>query len=312
MGLSDEECIINSLSGSAFLTGNTLFVDLLSTSTNEKGTAVVGGFPVNDPETLTDIIVCGGYNEWHHQDLIAGKITEFMEKAKELYPNAQVSIGMIGCEIDPTKQSKIEALSTVTLNGYKGVDYYNGLPYRYLNNLECVLKMNPEYMIDGLDTNHPTQKGYEALARAICQAVNGGYVPGHSDYEVSLLSPNSNVTINSNSSKLQVTIDGNIAKLDCNILSVGFSTATDISSGEIEIATIDTADSLVSGNNSQIVVQCVACTTTGDYIMVTSNLRIANGKIYITPNNWGRILESKLIQSIELYGIQIISPTNCY
>jgi hypothetical protein len=307
MGLSDEDCVINTLSGSAFLTGNTSFIDLLSTSTNEKGTATVEGFPVSDPETLTDIIVCAGYNEWHHQDQIAGKIKEFMAKAKELYPNAQVSIGMTGTEVGASKSSKVWNLAAVTLNGYKGIDYYTGLPYRYLNNLEYVLRTNPAYMLDNSDTIHPTQKGYEALANAICKAVNGGYVPGHSEYEVSLSAANENIIL-SEGAKLKVALDNSVAKISCDTLSVSFTTGLDASSNEIEIAALDTAHSLISGNNSDIEVQGMV-NTNGQYHMFTSKLRIADGKIYITPR-LNHINDT--ISSIELYGIQIIAPANCY
>jgi hypothetical protein len=307
MGLSDEDCIINTLSGSAFLTGNTSFIDLLSTSTNEKGTATVEGFPVSDPETLTDIIVCAGYNEWHHQDQIAGKIKEFMVKAKELYPNAQVSIGMVGTEVGASKSSKVWNLAAVTLNGYKGIDYYTGLPYRYLNNLEYVLRTNPAYMLDNSDTVHPTQKGYEALANAICKAVNGGYVPGHSEYEVSLSAPNENIILGENT-KLKVTLDNSVAKISCDTLSASFTNGIDASSSEIEVAALDTANSLISGNNSDIEVQGMV-NTNGQYHMFTSKLRIADGKIYITPR-LNHINDT--ISSIKLYGIQIIAPANCY
>lgn len=307
MGLSDEDCIINTLSGSAFLTGNTPFINLLSTSTNSKGTATVEGFPVSNPETLTDIIICGGYNEWHHQDQIAAKIQEFMAKAKELYPNAQVSIGMVGTEVGASKSSKVWNLAAVTLNGYKGIDYYTGLPYRYLNNLEYVLRTNPEYMLDNSDTVHPTQKGYEALANAICKAVNGGYVPGHSEYEVSLSTPNENIILDENT-KLKVTLDNSVAKISCDTLSVSFTNGVDTSSSEIEIAALDTAHSLISGNNSDIEVQGMV-NTNGQYHMFTSKLRIADGKIYITPR-LNHI--NNTISSIELYGIQIIAPANCY
>ena len=75
--------------GSGFTTGGTDFLECL--------TNVYNALPV-DPEIITDIVVLGGTNEGNSETeaSIAAAIDGFCTQARNLFPNADISIGIVG------------------------------------------------------------------------------------------------------------------------------------------------------------------------------------------------------------------------
>ena len=193
-------CVANGMGGTGFIRGvnGTTFATLLNkTAPQTIGNSTVSdSSPVATPSEVTDIIVCGGYNdistdEAYSKDNIKKAIKQFITSAKKQYQNATIYIGMVGTSnryktsgddtIDNTEfELRMELLKNTVLPAYKYGDYR----CYYLNNVEDILKSRLDYMYvydtqsskyrsDGI---HPTQKGCEALADGIVKAfVNGNF-----------------------------------------------------------------------------------------------------------------------------------------
>ena len=136
---------------------NETFTDLLNLSTLAK--ADVG-----------KIVVCGGYNE---QLYTVSQLLEafgtFAAKAREMYPFAEICIGMIGHSGTTSGQ---ETLMNTVRQGY--MQMANRAGVRYLSNVEYVLT-DDNVSSDGI---HPDQAGADNLATAIGNAVKTGSASG--------------------------------------------------------------------------------------------------------------------------------------
>lgn len=120
---------------------------------------------VIDPSTITDIVVCGGYNDhsWSDADCSKG-LTAFIDYCKSVYPNAKIDLGFVGASLDSSKTERINA--KVQLYRSFSSDYV-----RFLDGLEKVL-----CSIDLMSSDkfHPNVKGQEELSIAIVNALNKG------------------------------------------------------------------------------------------------------------------------------------------
>lgn len=154
LGLSDDECVL-SIEGSTGFIGNvaTRFIDLLNDAYTN----------MDDPETITDIIVCGGYNDFGKAN-VGTAVDDFCTRAHEIFPRAIVSIGMCGYSSKASAEKRHELIQTIQ-------DYYVGMDERsrILPNLEYCLRKSKSFM--GPDNIHPSALGYLALSKAIISAV---------------------------------------------------------------------------------------------------------------------------------------------
>ncbi len=98
------------------------------------------------------IIVEGGYNDHYYSaEEIGAAVDEFCTSAKELFPNAQVVIGMNGWRLnDPGVQKGLE----VVREAYKQGAERNGA--WYLEGIENVLREGNHFLEDSF---HPDDKG---------------------------------------------------------------------------------------------------------------------------------------------------------
>lgn len=357
MGLSDNNCIINTLGGTGFCNGVSKnkdgitidngvdaskeykFIDLLRytatmTETNDKRELKVSEvFPVSNPETITDIVVCGGYNDMNYSNgEIANAINKFVSKAKELYPNALVSIGMVGCSGETTEAIKTQKLAVNSLSGYAGVSSASKYPYRYLNNVEYVLKLAARYMYeDGIsDGIHPTALGYEALANAITKAVKGGFTAGYASY-TTLLKPVSGITLLYNPYAV-VKINNAITEIHAEPISFVFENGYNLSANElIELAEFDPSTSLITGtyhdpesgvyNRTGFVpvtghYQCTQEYDGGKFHIYTGKAGFINGKLCLIPlflndGNSGFGVNVP-IRNLQIHLLHITTATNIY
>ena len=121
---------------------------------------------VVNPDTITDIVVCGGYNDFG-QSGVGTAVTTFTNYCKTKYPNAIIHIGMIGYDAQPTDNIRKYIPSTI-------FEYYVSKPagrVHILNGVEYALRGYGDTMYDGV---HPTTAAYWALGKSIISAVLGG------------------------------------------------------------------------------------------------------------------------------------------
>lgn len=122
---------------------------------------------VTDPETISDIIVCGGANEANSTPTdIRNGIKAFSEYAKEHFPNAKIHVGWLAWSTNANKttyNSLIEYYRQACINN---TDNY----MVYLSNVEYVLHNYNYLLSDGL---HPNNTGTTKIAVAIAESIFG-------------------------------------------------------------------------------------------------------------------------------------------
>lgn len=128
---------------------------------------------VTDPDEITDIVVCGGYNDMSaghlYISLLQQRMIEFVSYCKSTYKNALVSIGMIGHSVTAVTQDLLmtETYFYYRLNAIEaGAKYLSGVETSITNN---VTEMNA----DGI---HPTALGNLQIARNVTNLLQGGNV----------------------------------------------------------------------------------------------------------------------------------------
>lgn len=158
MGLTNDNCIIKYKGGTGFYhvsDGKTF-----STLLDEAGTGI-------DKTTITDIIVCGGWNDNSEtlSNVYFNGVLAFATKVSNEYPNATLYVGMIGASNNADVKSRLQS---VVLYSYQyGVLRKN---YRYLNMVEYALSM-ANLASDGI---HPNADGQVEITLAIKQALGTG------------------------------------------------------------------------------------------------------------------------------------------
>jgi hypothetical protein len=132
-----------------------------------------------DKSLITDIVVCGGFNDSisddpsAYTDTISGMVA-FNTYVKANYPNANVSLGYIGNGSDRDTQGLIGARVYAARNVCREV-YYNRaalLGWSILYNVEYTLC--PYIGLLGNDGVHPSSAGNSALCISIAQAIKNG------------------------------------------------------------------------------------------------------------------------------------------
>lgn len=118
-----------------------------------------------DPSEITDVVVLGGTNETIDQtvETITNAITEFCNRSKEIFPNAQISIGIVGLH------ARRMVYELHTYDGYKYGAVTNGAIFlEDCINLGCLHKHDSGY-------NHWTSDGYACNNPYIAQMILNGH-----------------------------------------------------------------------------------------------------------------------------------------
>lgn len=155
LGLTDDNFFSNSLGGAGFINGTTFATLLNQTSNHFKN------------DEVTNIIVCGGFNDINESDTdLINAIFNFKKQANVLYPNAQIFVGFIA---NSTKmESRIGLIQP--RDAYCSGCEYNGITY--LSGCENALHSTSMFGSDGV---HPNTWGEESIAKAISNAILNGY-----------------------------------------------------------------------------------------------------------------------------------------
>lgn len=122
----------------------------------------------DDPDSVETIVVCGGYNDmFYNSSTIYYAAQFFANTAKRLFPNAEISIGMISWHENNTEVQ--EQLLSNVLPAYRqcaelnGMHYIAGCEYLYQNS----------YGLFALDHFHPNAQGQKLLAEYITRYLQG-------------------------------------------------------------------------------------------------------------------------------------------
>ena len=124
-----------------------------------------------DDNSITDIYVFGGDNDAHGSfdynniNPLLAQIEIFCDYCKGRFPNAQISIGMIGCKMN----AKPYIMSGVK-DAYSRCGNYGA---RFIDNCNFILH---DLSLFGSDNIHITQTGQNLLASYLLSAINGGNV----------------------------------------------------------------------------------------------------------------------------------------
>lgn len=118
-------------------------------------------------QSINWIIISGGYNDQYYSyDEIIAASEQFINHAHELYPNAQIAIGMNGWHATDTLIQ--EKLTNVVLKAYKDIADNKGL--YYIEGSELALHGE---MLFSADDFHPNPIGEEQIAYTIDDFING-------------------------------------------------------------------------------------------------------------------------------------------
>ena len=131
--------------------------------TNKTFSSLLDNVNVTPPESVKNIVVCGGYNEPSDMNAIQVGISDFYTKAKNKFPNARIFCGMIGWDVNASNWDKLNK----TCEAYQ----YNAVDWFYLNNVQYSIHSDG---LMGADGFHPNETGYKNLGLYISEALKTG------------------------------------------------------------------------------------------------------------------------------------------
>lgn len=164
LGLTDLNCVIKKESGVGFY----------NTSDGKNfSTMVIDNIGLNASE-ITDIIVCGGYNDRGASDYnLSNAFDSFVNTCKTNYPNATIHVGFISWVRPEIGNAEYNNIVNGLANTCKRYISYCSLykNVHYLNNVEYAL-----HNINLLDDTyfHPTNDGQAKICELVKQAFETG------------------------------------------------------------------------------------------------------------------------------------------
>ena len=162
-----NEIITTSLGGVGFI---------MNISLQKSFKTLLEEVDIDDKENVTDIIVCGGWNDTGYTvDVLDEAINTFMTYAKATYPNALITVGMIGADMN--NNVKILSLIDIVLKCYSNVGKYGNA--RFIENSETILHSRQQL---SSDRYHPNQQGQNDLFSKILNFLKGGGVNNNWGY----------------------------------------------------------------------------------------------------------------------------------
>lgn len=169
LGLSSSNYYKTAVSGSGFIgqSGVTTFLQQLN------------NLSVSDKESITDIVVAGGWNDPDNESTMNTALKSFSDTVKKNYPNAKIWLAYISW-VDSyrwfiNKSSNTPAWSVRAVNRiYQRAGRYG---FAYIGNMEYVLHNMTYYT--GSDGLHPNASGHQAIADHLASALLGGQVDVH-------------------------------------------------------------------------------------------------------------------------------------
>ena len=251
--------------------GNT-FKDILEAEENN----------ITNPNTITDIVVVGGYNDCFITTLaqLNNGIAAFINYAKSTYPNAKIHIGMGGTG----RSAQFQTAQYAILKCYQNcVDYKNCV---YMSEIEYALTGTLSLQSDGV---HPTAYGSNNLGRNVINHLMGESVIY--DNQMGNLA-GSWAQIASIPSGVFDTVPNMLQRVSGQFIELGpenyiFHTTDAINADgyDKEVASFNTF--ALYGRDSKYDAFGIGTLTVGSTGKVLPcPVRIKNGKLYISPLDW--------------------------
>lgn len=240
----------------------------------QKGNTFTGLLKqVTDKTQVTDIVVCGGYNDKDasESDILAG-VKEFVQYANTNFVDANIYIGFIGYakNITDTKPFNRAKSAYATAAGANGVTYLSG----------CSDVMhNYNYYADNI---HPNDIGHRQIAYSIVRAMTGGVGDYFmSDFVSVPITPVSGMTIQN--PVMYQRIQNGLVFTYCMINKINLGTGT-IRTGldpdqKIKIGTYN--PQLLRGNEFVFMQAPMACFNEGTAYNGTMRIILDQGNVYI-------------------------------
>ena len=209
----------------SFAIGGTAFGKSGSLNMNNVLSSNIGS--VTDPDTITDILVGAGYNEWEQttSDIDDG-INSFITYAKSVCSNARIHIAFLGrsCLYDRNEQFPRVCRRYQFDAGLYGA--------AYITNSEAII--NDTHMMES-DGIHPTSGGLRQIASALSNYVVYGQCSYYSGLVTGTLTPVTGLSFNSNARLYSTAFNSVITTLLYNLkieasgnITISGNTYTDI------------------------------------------------------------------------------------
>lgn len=302
LNLSNDNCIIKAVSGVGFyatqnsVNFSTMVVDNITIPANE----------------VTDIIVCGGYNDRNATDAnLQSAFDTFMGVVNTTYPNATVYVGFIGwANLDVgTTEEWATICNTLAYGRLRYIKICSTYPnVKYLNNVEYAL-----HDISLLDETgfHPTADGQGRL----CELIKQAYESGSCNVVSTQMNITSNLTLESyiteiTSGAIFGAINNNESRLfGNNALYLTFDQTTSINlSNDIKIGSLNAGYIIGRNYAVECTVAVLVNTKNNSYFTVPGILYVSGGDVYLrarTLNRNGTGWINDAIKYIQIDGINI-------
>ena len=240
---------------------------------------------VENSNEITDIIVCGGYNDQGvPYETIKNSIENFKNIANNKFPNAKISIGFIGCTTD------YEKLYNVAFGCRQYVKSCKALNINYLNNVQFTLK---ESGLISSDLIHPNNAGQEKLGYNILYAYLKGSITEYIDYESINLVANETFSIGGNQAwyftrENGVTFIGSTTQLNFNAENYNMGSSNNL----IELCKINENSPIIGDSYDTNVIpvhyliQNAGTFDTGMGVLLIKNRSVKFRPLKTTSNNY--------------------------
>lgn len=289
LGLADDDCYINAVGGYGFYPPyNAYFITLI---TNLEANVI-------NPETITDIVVVGGFNDRSTavSDLHTA-IKQFVTYCNAHYPNAKVWIGGAGWGFN--YEYAVELDNGNYLTAYKecekdGAHYLNGIDYIMHDKALFLEEDTSSSLFLVKSYVHPTVDASEMIADAVIGNLNGVGYTVHSKGEANITAA-SNVTTLTGSTKIKMMQDDEsiICVFGKSYFYFGTSEACGYGEQFIELGAIK--DGKIGGATGTSVITAgglamgFAVDTSNNQQFVPIRLIITNNRLYATVSFSGSI-----------------------
>lgn len=258
---------------------------------------------------VTDIVVCGGYNDQTTDENLFNALNNFMTTCKTTYPNAEVYVGFISwCNANVTNYDTVIGNLLRVKEAYSRCAYWYHKAH-YLNNVEYAL----HDLADIDDSNfHPTDTGQLNLAINIARAwLTGSTYVCRKNVNISSGFTVTNSAITASDVHLYGLLENGISRIQSQgRLSFTFDGTTAINTnGTITIGTLKKG--FISGayGNVYTTCKCIIKTHGGVYYDTTAVVRIDKEQLKVQlqvinsgHNNW----LNEAFDYMHLYGLNIV------
>ena len=274
LGKSAEDCEILYKGGAGFAAApqGKNFFNLLDDSS------------ISDPESVTDVIVCGGYNDKDQAGTaIYNAISIFCNACRTKYPNATIRIGEVGWST-----REIYKLSQIVNHYIKAAADYGAV---YLNNVEYSLHdYNSLFASDGV---HANEAGQKSIARNVFNAI----LTGSADVVYAYKTSTTANPIGSGAISLSATMHNSILSMCIQgVTRINLTTPYDYgeATGGRSIKLADITGGLIMGNEYPTINIPVTCFVrySAGFVECPGVFMVQNGGIYLKlqklagPSSW--------------------------